>query len=193
VNILPLHRPQAKKADILALIPQGVHDQVIVVAVRGYYAHTFGRAGENDRGFYDDAIFICAPDYFGAFNGNTDPSIYRKGIATLTPGVWHYQPGLHGISRGNPYRAFVQARQVTVLRDGDDRDAHGAPAPAVEDSGWFGINIHRGGINGTSSLGCQTIAPAQWEEFHGALIEQLHEHGQRTFPYVLTVNPSTKK
>lgn len=194
MNLLPARRPQILRDQIRALvsearIPLSPDNQVVVVAVRGYYADSLGKPGENDRGFYDDALFIVAPDYFEAFNANTDPSVYRNGIATLIPGVWRYQPGLHGVSRGNPYPAFVQAQAVTVLRDGDDRETHGAPSPAAEDTGWFGINIHRGGIGGTSSLGCQTIPPAQWDEFHGALIEQLHEHGQRTFPYLLTLDP----
>jgi len=65
---------------------------------------------------------------------------------------------------------------VTVLRDGD---------PNYPETGMFGINIHRGGASGTSSLGCQTIPPTQWEVFKSLGYEQLKLAGQATFKYVL--------
>jgi lysozyme len=134
----------------------------VVAGIRGYYRNLLGAPGVNDRGLYDDALFLSSPLGFASYNGNTDPSRVRKGrgtgagkgMAVLQPGLWlAHRFGLH---RGK-YLALVQTGgPVTVLRDGD---------PPYPDSGLFGINIHRGGWNTTSSLGCQTVHPSQWPAF----------------------------
>jgi hypothetical protein len=68
--------------------------------------------------------------------------------------------------------------------DGEPDTPHAyAPRPDV---GWFGINIHRGGVNTTSSEGCQTIPPSQWNGFITIVKEQMKWYGQKTIPYVLT-------
>jgi hypothetical protein len=57
-----------------------------------------GKPGVNDRGLYDDAIFIDSADGFTSFNGsNTDPSKRRegigtgsqKGVAKVKAGAWY--------------------------------------------------------------------------------------------------------
>ena len=148
---------------------------VILVGKPGYYL-SMGKAGQNDRGIYDDAIFLISPTAFVTFNANTDPSIFRPRIATLRPGKWLYKIGIHGLSKPKEqqYKALVQAAPVTVGRDGQGLD-----------TGWFGINIHRGGRNSTSSLGCQTIPPDQWPEFIAIVEAEMKRHGQKTIPYVL--------
>lgn len=157
---------------------------VYLVGVRGYYFNTLGKPGTNDRGIYDDAIFIVGPETFAAFRANTDPSVFRKGIASLVPGVHLYRPGKHGISRpGGGYPAFRPAtrnEELPVTRDGVVN-----PRPGVA------INIHRGGRNTTSSEGCQTIPPAQWDAFHALLTKELKAAGQKTFPYILLEGPIT--
>jgi hypothetical protein len=61
----------------------------------------------------------------------------------------------------------------------------------TEETGYFGINIHRGSINSTSSLGCQTIYPYQWDGFIHLVMGQakkifgLEEWNERTIPYLL--------
>jgi len=132
-----------------------------------------GKPGVNDRGIYDDAVFIISPDKFISFNNNTDPSNYKDGIAVLKTGVWRYRPGKHKINSPHGYPAFVQAGPVTVIRD-----------KKGPDTGWFGINIHRGGI-GTGSLGCQTLPIDQWDEFRSTLMKQLEAYKQKDFPYIL--------
>lgn len=182
--MLPADRPRQTLGDVQEwLAPHigagriGTADKVLLVGKRGYYARTMGPTAGNDRGIYDDALFIVAPDHFTAWNANVDPSITRPGVAVLKPGVWHYKPGPHGVTfnrPGYPYPAFVQADAVTVARDGKG-----------DDTGWFGINIHRGSKTTTSSLGCQTLPPAQWDLFRDTLKAQLTRHGQKTFRYVL--------
>jgi hypothetical protein len=166
--LLPDHVPRLSTAELLELLDACgcVRDEhpLLVVGVRGYYADGLGKPKANDRNLYDDAIFVHTPSVTAAYNANTDPSSYKKGsgtaestkgMASLKPGLWpSYQFGLHGKSQ---YFALVQRRgPVTVMRDGD---------PPYPDTGYFGINIHRGGYNTTSSLGCQTIHPNQWDSF----------------------------
>ncbi|WP_293008661.1 hypothetical protein [Nitrosomonas sp.] len=141
--------------------------QLWIVGIRGFFP-AIGPSGQNDRNVYDDAIILRVPslNIFSAFNGNTDPSrIYNgfgkseqtKGMAVLKTGLWPaYRFDRHN---GNqPHEAICQrAGTVTVIRDGD---------PPYPDTGNFGINIHRGGYTKTSSLGCQTIPPEQWDEFY---------------------------
>lgn len=168
-------QPKLTQAEAQAkLNPFNITDVVKVLGIRGYYKTTMGNPVKNDRGIYDDALFIISPDIFAAFNGNTDPSAFKPGIANLKLGVWRYKPGKHKINSPLGYPAFVQADQVTVLRDGQG-----------EDTGFFGINIHKGGFNSTSSLGCQTIYPEQWESFRATLYDQLKRYNQKDFPYVL--------
>lgn len=158
-----------------------------VAGIRGYYRNLLGAPGVNDRGIYDDALFLSSPLGFAAYNGNTDPSRVRKGrgtgagkgMALLKPGLWFaHRFGLH---RGQ-YLALVQTGGlVTVLRDGD---------PPYPDTGLFGINIHRGGWNTTSSLGCQTIHPAQWPAFIALAQDLAKRHfaaawKRTTIPYAL--------
>lgn len=162
------------KEDVLAFIGPYNPEQVIVVGIRGYY---YKNSADNKRGIYDDAMFIVGPGHFSSYNANVDPSVFRPGIATLRPGVYSYRPGLHGISRKNPYPAFrpaTKGEELPVFRDGDPK-----PRPGVA------INIHRGGRNTTSSEGCQTITPDQWDAFHATLTDQLKRNQQKVFDYHL--------
>ena len=183
-ELLPAERPhlgrELARACVFRHLGEDADDEVTLLGVRGYYLNSLGSLGRNDRGIYDDAFFILSPHTFTSFNGNTDPSGSRKGsgtgnkkgMAVLDPGVWRYKPGLH---RGK-YKAFRQANEVTVTRDGD---------PPYKSTGWFGINIHRGGITTTSSAGCQTLPPNQWELFRDVLNHELAHHGQSSFNYLL--------
>lgn len=182
---IPRARPKMTRDEVIALVLSRHPDEALpgtfVVGVRGYYRDTMGKTGVNDRGIYDDALFLITPDRFIAFNANTDPSKVRKGagvgagkgMASLKPGVWR----AHGLGKHKgQYLALVQSRgKVTVRRDGTAGD--------YDDTGMFGINIHKGGINSTSSEGCQTIPPSQWDEFIHAVAVPAKAQG--VVPYVL--------
>ncbi|MDQ3279773.1 MAG: hypothetical protein M3Q06_15710 [Bacteroidota bacterium] len=184
-------KPRLSTAQLETLLePYGIDREkypLIIVGIRGYYKDSMGAPGVNDRGIYDDAVFIHSPSVFAAFNGNTDPSRLRRGIgfgarkgmASLKPGPWFvHKFDLHN----GKYMALCQRLgKVTVMRDGE---------PAYADTGDFGINIHKGSYNGTSSLGCQTIHPDQWESFISLAIDQAKRyHGAKwnrvCIPYVL--------
>jgi len=145
-----------------------------------------GMDGSNNIGTYDDRFYHCYGGDVTPYPGNVDPSALAKGRATLAPmRVFHYRAGIHGLSKpkARQYAALVQAEQVTVLR-------HGQGAG----TGWFGINHHRGGVNSTSSLGCQTYPPHVWSEAKSRLYAAIGasdaevmagRRSGRPFPYVV--------
>lgn len=187
MSLLPTARPEMTRegANNLLAAVMLEPDSLAVIGRRGYYRDSMGKPGVNERGIYDDAIAVISPRVFRTFNANTDPSRYRPGIATLAVGVWRYRLGIHNISKDpvtHPhYPALVQAAPVTVTRDGGARE-----------SGYFGINIHCGGHNTTSSEGCQTICPDQWEEFIDLVTAEIHHAGVEWLPYVLTVREDVR-
>lgn len=178
---LPSKRPQASESKVRAWLNRHRSSlyQVTLLGVRGYYLNSMGAAGKNDRRMYDDAIFLVTPDKVLSFNANVDPGAFKARIANLVCGEWRYKLGIHGLSKPKPlqYQALVQAAKVTVKRD-----EYG------HESGYFGINIHKGGFFKVSSIGCQTIAPLQWTEFIGSVKREMEKFDQHEIPYVLTEN-----
>lgn len=168
MNLPKLPQFDSEKARKI-LHEHGVTAKVALIGFRGYFT-TPG----NKRGVYDDLMLIVSPDGVWEYNANTDPSVNRTGIAVLEPGVWRYKKGIHPLSRPGGYPAFRQAAKVTVRRDGKGLD-----------TGDFGINIHKGGHNTTSSEGCQTIYPDQWPQFQQKAYNLMTIHGQDEIPYVL--------
>lgn len=179
--IVPAARPELTRCFAESLIrAYGVPlDIPVLLGRRGYYRDTMGVPGQNDRGIYDDAIALVTPTTFRTFNANTDPSITRPGMAVLAAGVWEYRLGIHNASKDpalHPhYLALVQADVVRVNRDGGEHE-----------TGYFGINIHRGSKESTSSEGCQTIYPDQWDEFIALVQDELQKSAHQIIPYVLT-------
>lgn len=176
MTMIPASVPQILREQAMALLSKRNLGDFALIGIRGYYRDTMGKPGLNDRGIYDDAIILITPTAYITFNANTDPSIAQRGVAVLAPGVWWYKIGIHGLSktRKAQYKALVQAAKVTVIRDGKG-----------EDTGMFGINIHRGSLHSTSSLGCQTIYPPQWGSFIAAVESEMNRHGRTTIPYLL--------
>lgn len=172
----PAQRPQwSREKVMLQLAMSQVTEPVAILGVRGYYRDTMGARGRNDLGIYDDALFVISPNLFASFNANTDPARsgnnpkVGKPYAVLKPGVWRYRIGLHKQS----YTALIQAGPVTVIRD------------RYEETGWFGINIHKGGETRVSSEGCQTIPPRQWAAFIATVQLEMQRAKVRDIPYAL--------
>lgn len=173
-KIVPSNVPQIGIDKVKSLIKSNINCQLL--GIRGYYKDTMGETGRNDIGIYDDAIILITPNVFAAFNANVDPSIRRPKIATLVPGTYWYKIGIHGLSKppARRYKALVQQGAVTVSRQDGDKE-----------TGFFGINIHKGGYSTTSSEGCQTIYPDQWNNFITTVESELNRMSQKTIPYTL--------
>jgi hypothetical protein len=191
MSILPPSKPRITTVELHARLPviDRIKWPVIVVGIRGYYQDSMGKVDQNDRGMYDDCLAIDSPSVTSAFNGNTDPGAVRKGkgfgagkgMASLKAGVYYaHRVGIHKAGKPGAHQALIQVQgPVTVVRDGD---------PSYEESGYFGINIHRGGITRTNSEGCQTVPPSQWDAFIATLKDQLSRYSQTTVPYILLEN-----
>lgn len=192
--------PQIKEQEVLDILTANGVDlnKVSVLAIRGYYLDSMGRPGRNDRRIYDDAMCIVSPRGVVTFQANTDPNGYRKGSGKgRSKGMANLKSGIHlyGTGKHKGRLAFTQTESFTVIRDGN---------PPYQDSGWHAINLHDGGYNSTSSLGCQTIPKQTWGTFRPLLYSLLEEfknpkrknaHGQsvRSFPYVLLEETERRK
>lgn len=203
-----MNPPKAPESLIRSLL-QGAgllteKEPVAALGVRGYRRDTMGKPGENDVNIYDDALFLCAPGVFMAANGNTDPSrigwnaSIGKEFAMLCPGTWYFVRGAH-------------KQRVPALRqaDEDQADVCGIPnhghftvwrakdmeqvraGTARKETGYFAINIHRGGDTTTSSWGCQTIPPAEFDPFMSKVWQEMIKHGQKRIAYHLMEGPIT--
>jgi lysozyme len=178
MTMLPESRPALSKEDALRRLDTYSLGQypVKVLGIRGYFK-TMGKAGQNDIGIYDDALFIVSPELFASFNANTDPSRMIPNVAVLKPGgPYLYKVGMHNMKA--PYEALRQYGNVTVIRNGK---VEVTDSPANR----FYIDIHKGGYNTTSSLGCQTIHPDQWPGFMEKIKAELSKYNQVIIPYIL--------
>jgi lysozyme len=180
--MLPRSRPnQSKDATEKLLRKAGVTAKVALVGVRGYYKNTLGKPNANDIGIYDDAIFLVSPEVYASFNANVDPSVLKSNIATLVPGVHMYKKGKHGISRGPGYPALrpsTLGEKLPVLRWNKKTQDY------YYDTG-FAINIHKGALKSTSSEGCQTIYPSQYNAFINLVYSEMNRFSQKLIPYLL--------
>lgn len=132
---------------------------------------------------------------FRVYKATTDPGLYYlhhpsnvHGTAILKAGQYRgaYSLGLHR----NRYTALKQVKPVTVVRDAD-RDASLDTVGGKEQTGLFGINIHRASAHHESPLvnnwsaGCQVIAhPNDFNELI-AVCKKARLHWGNTFTYTL--------
>lgn len=141
---------------------------------------------------FDDKIYLITPTQYLGFDATTNPGVHwlktffsPGGTAVLKPGQYLYQVGIH---RG--YEALVQAAPVTIYRDTnqDSKSDEGGK----EETGYFGINIHRAAqdhiskINDMWSAGCQVMCnPADFKLFMDTIKDYSAKSGVKKFPYYL--------
>ena len=195
-GIAPAARPEMTRAAALSYLQaHGIGDQFGLIGRRGYYRDSMGKPGVNDRGIYDDAIALLTPSAFVTFNANCDPSRTEEGMASLVPGVWEFEIGVHNRTKpaNRRYKALIQAAQFVVFRDGTEHFEKGTTHQKYGRClgggcwvGWFGVNMHRGLLNSTASAACQTIVPDQWDAFIELVESEMKRYGRKRIPYVLT-------
>jgi len=167
---------------------------------KDYNLNIVGVRSENKTpGKFDDTLYV-----FWKFKGKwtlhsysitTDPGQYYlkhpmnvNGTVILKPGQYRgmWKIGLH---KGK-YKALVQARPVTVIRDRNKDDILDFDSPN-EQTGMFGINLHHASSYGVSenvgrwSAGCQVFADI--EEFNEMmdLAERAKANWGNSFSYTL--------
>lgn len=175
------------------------------VFTRPYELNIVGvRANSTVPDKFDDLIYVFYKTQSGQWKGKaypatTDPGTYwlkypmnSKGSAILKEGqyidAWKRRP------HNGTYMALGQEKPVTVFRD-YDRDAVLDWNNGYEDTGKFGINIHRADRSSRgnklqktiqkSSAGCQVFQNADdFDEFMDMVIKQKDLYGNK-FTYTL--------
>ena len=154
--------------------------------------HIIGtRSLANEKNKFDDYIYVVNGPIMHVFTGTTNPGTHwlknllnPKGTAVLKPGQYvdSWKIGMHQ----GKYKALVQAKPITVYRDGNKNDL--AEESKTEQTGLFGINIHRANPSAISSIidkwsaGCQVLNnPEQFK----TLLETCERTGKKLFTYTL--------
>lgn len=158
------------------------------------------RASDNTSNVFNDMIAMIWK-YRGnwsmaSFPCTTDPGLYwlknypdnLVGTAILKEGQYR---GSHQIGKHKgQYEALTQKANVTVIRDAD-RDKELDYDNGVEDTGIFGINIHRANSKQEStqvdkwSAGCQVIADPHCYDVFMAICKEAVEIWGNSFTYTL--------
>lgn len=148
---------------------------------------------------FDDFIVVMSK-YKGQWTFNiheatTDPGLFYlnhplspTGTAILKEGQYLncYLLGLHQ----GKYKALVESKPVTVFRD-FDKDNYLSFNSGHEETGLFGINIHRANLTGKTinvnqwSAGCQVFADSiQFQNFI-SICEKAQKNWGKLFSYTL--------
>lgn len=148
--------------------------QLNIVAIEG--VDPDGDLNDDRPNYFNDLLVVLNHklEFVDSFICTTEPGRYytdrplnRNGVARIKFGQYSaWQTGLHN----GKYEALVQTGgPVTVVRDRNRNYIR--DSGDVEDTGYFGINVHHGGNSSLSdigrySAGCTVIASiAQFREF----------------------------
>lgn len=186
---------------MLSRIKAILNSQAYEVYVKPYQLNIVGLRSENTKAnSFDDEIHVFYKTEnnnwnYHAYKATTDPGTfwlnspsYTQGTAILAQGQYKdaYAIGLH---RGK-YEALRQIKPVTILRD-YNRDSLLDFNNGTEETGIFGINIHRAESNATTkyidkySAGCQVFQNAgDFNQFMDLCAKHKSLYGN-TFTYTL--------
>lgn len=142
--------------------------------------------GKAKTGIWDDRFYWIDLQSMAEYEGNADPSKYKKNVATLKPGVWRYKKGNHGSKAYGSYPAYRQAAPVKVLRWQPD-------GTFEEHDLKSSINIHHGSreTSSTSSLGCLTIRYTNWPAFKAQGDLMIKKAEVSDFPVLVTLSTAS--
>lgn len=176
------------------------------VFTRPYELNIIGvRSSDSTPNVFNDSINVVYKDsndswQLHSFPATTDPGTFwlknplnPQGTAILKAGQYLHSHiiGLHR----NKYRALVQRGLMTVIRD-IKRDGT-LDFKGKDDSGYFGIDIHRAAETGVTKLidkysaGCQVFANAtDFTTFMQLCDKQAQLYGN-SFSYTLLEQPTT--
>ena len=182
MSIVPGSRPKQTREETEAILSaRGVDftTKVALLGIRGYYADSMGRPGENDQAMYDDALVVIGPGVYQTFNFNTDPQKAGHRKAMLDAGLYDFYKGKHK-NKYNALRPYPEGVSLPCTRDGV-RSMCGL------------TNIHKGGFRDTFSEGCQTIYPTQYDPAMSLIYAEMTKHGQKTIKYLLIDGTKSEK
>jgi len=147
---------------------------------------------------FDDWITVFYMSHgrwiFNAFPGTTDPGLFwlgnpmnEMGTAIVKEGQYR---GLYELGKHRGYNALVQKGEVTVIRD-FNRDPVLDLDSGREETGVFGINLHRASRFGESlnvdrwSAGCQVLCDPLQFNYLMAIVEKGADAFGNSFTYTL--------
>jgi len=156
------------------------------------------RSTDTDAQTFNDVLCVLHEDAAGkmqmqTYPITTDPGLYYRnhpinvaGTAILKPG--HYPKCWQIGAHQGKYTALVQRGEMTVYRD-RNKDAH--LDREHEQTGYFGINLHRTGVSAHSlktdkvSAGCQVFANSEDFDTVMALAQRSAAKYGNRFSYTL--------
>lgn len=161
---------------MVTMLQQALAQRGYRIFTRPFELNIIGiRSNTNIPNVFDDSINVLFTNNTGqmiatSWKATTDPGTYwlrnpmnAQGTAILKPGQYTGSHAL-GMHRGK-YLALVQVKPLTVIRD-FNRDGKADYQTGKQQTGLFGINIHRALASGTTpvidsfSAGCQVFANA---------------------------------
>jgi len=175
--------------------PSPPSGQLSVWGVRGAVPYENSPAGvylltlkENVVNAWNDTLGVMGSS-FAIYKGTVDPGlpytedpVNSAGCAHLKDGYYTYVLGDH-----KGHEALVQGGPVDIWRDADEDSTE--DASELDESGYFGINIHAGSGDEVDdwSAGCQVVWSAngwsgpQWTDF----LNRVKSSGQPSWTYYL--------